>query len=208
MRARAERTLAAYKKTLIPARRLLLNRFEFVDYAMKVVGVGSVGTFCGIVLLMSGNGDPLFLQFKQARQSVLEPYCGTSPFGHSGQRVVVGQRVMQAASDIFLGWATGTGADKRHFFFRQLSDAKIKPVVEIMKPMSLKSYAGLCGRALARAHARSGDPAVLSGYMGKSAAFEDALADFSFAYADQNERDHVALLAAIRSGRVEALAEG
>jgi uncharacterized protein (DUF2252 family) len=204
MRELAKKGLADYRETLIPARRLLLDRFEMVDYAMKVVGVGSVGTFCGILLLMSGNGDPLFLQFKQARQSVLEPYCGASPFGHAGQRVVMGQRLMQAASDIFLGWVTGAGAGQRHFFLRQLSDAKIKPVVEIMKPINLKNYAGLCGKVLARAHARSGDPAVLTGYMGRSTAFEDALADFGVAYADQNERDHAALLNAIRSGRVEA----
>jgi hypothetical protein len=178
-----------------------------VDYAIKVVGVGSVGTMCGILLLMSGNGDPLFLQFKQARQSVLEPYCGLSPFGHPGQRVVMGQRCMQAASDIFLGWTTGTGAAKRTFFIRQLSDAKIKPVIEIMKEANLKGYAGLCGRALARAHSRSGDAAVLTGYMGKSTAFEDALADFSMAYADQNEKDHAALLDAIRAGRIEARSE-
>lgn len=203
----ATKTLDVYRQTLLPSRRLLLDRFEVVDYAMKVVGVGSVGTFCGILLLMSGNGDPLFLQFKEARQSVLEPYCGASPFGHPGQRVVMGQRAIQAASDIFLGWATGTGSQKRHFFFRQLSDAKIKPVVEIMKEANLKSYARLCGMALARAHARSGDAAVLTGYMGKSAAFEDALADFSVAYANQNERDHAALVAAVRNGRIEAAIE-
>ena len=203
----AKKSLSEYRKTLIPARRLLIDRFELVDYAIKVVGVGSVGTLCGILLMMSGGGDPLFLQFKQARQSVLEPYCGASPFGHSGQRVVVGQRAMQAASDIFLGWTTGTGVDKRHFFIRQLSDAKIKPVIEIMKPMNLKNYAHLCGITLARAHARSGDVAVLSGYLGKSTAFEDALADFSVAYADQNERDHAALLTAIREGKLEAHAE-
>lgn len=207
MREVAEKTLANYRETLIPSRRLLLDRFEVVDYAIKVVGVGSVGTFCGILLLMSGNGDPLFLQFKEARQSVLEPYCGASPFGHAGQRVVVGQRVMQAASDIFLGWATGAGAAKRHFFIRQLSDAKIKPVVEIMKAVNLKNYARLCGMALARAHARSGDAAVLTGYLGKSTAFEDALADFGQAYADQNERDHAALVAAVRNGRIEARTE-
>ena len=207
MREHAVKSLVAYKKTLIPARRLLLDRFEVVDYAIKVVGVGSVGTFCGILLLMSGNGDPLFLQFKQARQSVLEPYCGASTADHSGQRVVVGQRIMQAASDMFLGWTTGTGEGKRQFFIRQLSDAKIKPVVEIMKEANLKSYARLCGRALARAHARSGDAAVLTGYMGKSTAFEDALADFSVAYADQNERDHAALVAAVRSGKIEAQME-
>jgi uncharacterized protein (DUF2252 family) len=204
MRELARKSLLEYRQSLIPARRLLLDRFEMVDYAIKVVGVGSVGTFCGILLMMSGNGDPLFLQFKEARQSVLEPYCGASPFGHAGQRVVVGQRAMQAASDIFLGWTTGTGAYKRHFFIRQLSDAKIKPVVEIMKEINLKNYARLCGWALARAHARTGDAAVLTGYMGKSTAFEDALTDFSVAYADQNERDHAALLKAIRAGRIEA----
>ena len=156
---------------------------------------------------MSGNGDPLFLQFKEARQSVLEPYCGASPFGHAGERVVAGQRAMQAASDIFLGWTTGPGEHHRHFFIRQLSDAKIKPVVEIMKAANLKGYARLCGMALARAHARTGDAAVLTGYMGKSSAFEDALADFSVAYADQNERDYDALVAAVRSGKIEAHVE-
>jgi hypothetical protein len=169
---------------------------------MKVVGVGSVGTFCGIVLLMSGKGDPLFLQFKQARQSVLESYAGASPFNHSGQRVIVGQRLMQAASDMFLGWYTGR--EGRHLYVRQLADAKIKPVIEIMKVQNVLAYAGLCGWALARAHARSGDAVVLSGYLGSSSAFEDAIADFSVAYADQNERDHAALVSAVRAGRVEA----
>lgn len=197
-------TLQGYKKSLSPGVSLLLDRFAVVDVAFKVVGVGSVGTACGIVLLMSGKGDPLFLQFKQARQSVLEPYCGASPWGHAGQRVVVGQRAMQAAGDMFLGWTTGTGERKIQFYVRQLSDAKIKPVIEIMKPVNLKGYAGLCGRVLARAHARTADPVVLTGYLGKSIAFEDALADFSVAYADQNERDHAALLGAIRSGRIEA----
>ncbi len=186
---------------------MLLDRFAVVDVAYKVVGVGSVGTACGIILLMSGKGDSLFLQFKQARQSVLEPYCGASPWKHAGQRVVVGQRAMQAAGDMFLGWATGTGEGKRQFYFRQLNDAKIKPVIEIMKPTNLKNYAGLCGKVLARAHARTGDPAVLTGYMGRSTAFEDALADFSIAYADQNERDHAALMKAIRSGRIVAQTE-
>ena len=197
-------TLQGLKRNLGVGVSMLLNRFTVVDVAFKVVGVGSVGTACGIMLLMSGEGDPLFLQFKQARQSVLEPYCGANPYEHAGQRVVVGQRVMQTAGDIFLGWTTGVGKNKYQFYVRQLSDAKIKPVIEMMKPMHLKNYAGLCGRALARAHARSGDPAVLTGYMGKSTAFEDALADFSVAYAEQNERDHAALLDAIRSGRVEA----
>jgi hypothetical protein len=172
--------------------------------AFKVVGVGSVGTFCAICLYMSGGGDPLFIQIKEARQSVLEPYAGASSFTHPGQRVVVGQRLMQAASDLFLGWFTSTGSGNRQFYARQLRDAKVKPVVEMMKPSDMASYAELCGRALARAHARSADAAVLSGYMGKSSAFEDALADFSVAYADQNERDHAQLIGAIRAGRVPA----
>ena len=200
-------TLDEYKKNVSLGVRWLVERFAVVDVAYKVVGVGSVGTICGIILLMSGQGDPLFLQFKQARQSVLEPYCGASPFEHAGQRVVVGQRAMQTASDMFLGWATGTGKLHRHFYLRQLNDAKIKPVIEIMKPINLKNYAGLCGRVLARAHARTGDPVVLTGYMGKSTAFEDALVDFSIAYAKQNERDHAALLAAVRNGKIEAQSE-
>jgi hypothetical protein len=200
-------TLQGLKKNLSLGVSLLLNRFTVVDVAFKVVGVGSVGTACGIMLLMSGKGDSLFLQFKQARQSVLEPYCGASPLEHAGQRVAIGQRAIQAAGDMFLGWTTGTGKLKIQYYVRQLSDAKIKPVIEIMKPLTLKNYAGLCGRVLARAHARTVDPVVLTGYLGKSTAFEDALADFSVAYADQNERDHAALIKAIRSGRVEARTE-
>src|SRR5512136_59768 len=201
-RATAEASLADYLKSLPPERRVLLDRYTMTDVAVKVVGVGSVGTWCGIALMMSGKGDPLFLQFKQARQSVLEPYAGASPFNHSGQRVVVGQRLMQAASDMFLGWYTGL--EGRQFYVRQLADAKIKPVIELMKRQNLLAYAGLCGWALARAHARSGDAAVLTGYLGASTAFEDAIADFGAAYADQNERDHAALVAAVRSGKVEA----
>jgi len=203
-RAILERSMGGYLASLPAERRVLLSRYVLVDMAFKVVGVGSVGTFCGLALFMSGNGDPLFLQFKQARQSVLEPYAGPSPYQHSGERVVVGQRLMQAAGDMFLGWFTGTGKYAMQFFGRQLRDAKIKPVVEVMGASELKEYARLCGRALARAHARSGDAAVLSGYMGRSSTFEEALADFSVAYADQNERDHAALLDAIRAGRVEA----
>jgi uncharacterized protein (DUF2252 family) len=200
----ANKTLIDYRKNVNYGVSLLLSRFEIVDAAFKVVGVGSVGTMCGIILLVSGLGDPLFLQFKQARQSVLEPYCGASPFEHAGQRVVIGQRLMQTAGDMFLGWTTGAGKFKRHFYIRQLSDAKIKPVIEIMKPTNLKDYARLCGQVLARAHARSGDPVLLTGYMGRSTAFEDALADFGVAYAEQNAKDHACLLDAIRSGRLEA----
>jgi uncharacterized protein (DUF2252 family) len=205
--ADAEHSIAAYLASLSPEKSVLLERYKLVDVAIKVVGVGSVGTYCGIALFISGNGDPLFLQMKQARQSVLEPFAGASPFAHAGQRVVVGQRLMQAAGDMFLGWYTGMNEMKIQFYVRQLRDAKIKPVVEIMKPANLKGYAGLCGQALARAHARSGDAAVLAGYLGKSTAFEDAMADFGQAYAVQNERDHAALLEAIRSGRVEARME-
>jgi len=201
------KSVDGYRESLSPDKRLLLDRYHFVDAAVKVVGVGSVGTFCGIFLFISGNGEPLFLQFKQARQSVLEPYVGASPYTHAGQRVVVGQRLMQTAGDMFLGWTTGAGAKSRQFFLRQLSDAKVKPVVEIMKPSHLVSYAHLCGRALARAHARSGDVVIMASYMGKSNAFEDALATFSEAYADQNEQDHAALVAAVRAGRIQAQVE-
>jgi uncharacterized protein (DUF2252 family) len=197
-------SLDSYIASLSPERQILLSRYELKDVAFKVVGVGSVGTFCAICLFMSGGGDPLFIQTKEARQSVLEQYAGASSFAHHGQRVVVGQRLMQAAGDLFLGWFTSTGSAQRHFYVRQLRDAKVKPIVEMMKPSDMASYAELCGRALARAHVRSGDAAILSGYMGKSAAFEDALADFSVAYADQNERDHAQLIEAIRAGRVPA----
>jgi len=200
--------MADYMNSLSPDKYILLSRYQLEDVAFKVVGVGSVGTFCGIALLVSGNGDPLFLQFKQARPSVLEPYAGASPYAHAGQRVVVGQKLMQAAGDMFLGWCTGTGRrEGMHFYVRQLKDAKIKPVVEVMSPFNLKNYATLCGQALAQAHTSSGDVAVLSGYMGQSSAFEDAMADFGVAYADQNERDYTALVAAVRDGRIEAKAE-
>lgn len=193
----------SYLSSLSPERQLLVSRYQLADTAFKVVGVGSVGTACGIALFISGNGNSLFLQFKQARQSVLEPYAGASPYQHAGQRVVVGQRVMQAASDMFLGWYTASKSGNQ-LYVRQLRDAKIKPIVEIMSAADLKGYAGLCGRVLARAHARSADAAVLTGYLGKSNAFEEAIADFSIAYADQNERDYASLMAAIRSGKIDA----
>ena len=190
-----------YRRTLPPERRILLDRFEAVDVAVKVVGVGSVGTYCGIILFVSGSGDPLFLQFKEARTSVIEPYVGASVYKHHGQRVVVGQRLMQSASDIFLGWTQGP---KRDFYIRQLRDAKISPDVSIMKPMNLRNYGKLCGHTLARAHAKSGDALLLGAYLGKSDAFPDAMTSFAVEYADQNERDHQALVRAVRSGRVQA----
>jgi uncharacterized protein (DUF2252 family) len=207
-RSVTQQGMADYKASLSPDKHVLLDRYELSDVAFKVVGVGSVGTFCGIALLMSGNGDPLFLQFKQARPSVLEPYAGASPYAHAGQRVVVGQKLMQAAGDMFLGWSTGKGRrEGMHFYVRQLKDAKIKPVVEVMNPFNLKNYATLCGQALAQSHTSSGDVVVLSGYMGQSSAFEDAMADFGVAYADQNERDYTALVEAVRNGRIEARSE-
>jgi uncharacterized protein (DUF2252 family) len=197
-----QRAFDDYRDTLQAERRVLLDRFEVVDAAVKVVGVGSVGTYCGIMLMVSGNGDPLFLQFKEARQSVIEPYIGIVPYKHHGQRVVVGQRLMQAASDMFLGWTQGP---TRQFYVRQLRDAKISPQVEVMRVPNLRRYGRLCAHTLARAHARSGDAVLLSAYLGKGDAFADAIASFSAAYADQNERDHAALVKAVRSGRVEAV---
>jgi uncharacterized protein (DUF2252 family) len=200
-------SMRRYRESLAPERRPLFDRYEFADAAIKAVGVGSVGTYCGIVLMMSGNGDPLFLQFKEARTSVLEPYAGASPYEHRGQRVVVGQRLMQSASDMFLGWMTGAGEQARHFYVRQLRDVKFKPVVEIMSPGNLMDYAELCGKALARAHCRSGDAVVLSGYLGSGSVFEESLADFAVDYAAQNELDHAALKQAVRDGRVKATIE-
>ncbi|WP_430392164.1 DUF2252 domain-containing protein [Dyella sp. 20L07] len=193
---------ADYRASLSPERRVLLDRFEVIDSAVKVVGVGSVGTYCGIVLMVSGSGDPLFLQFKEARQSVIDPFINKNIYPHQGQRVVAGQRLMQSASDIFLGW---TESPTRQFYIRQLRDAKISPQVELMKPANLRRYGRLCAHTLARAHARSGDAVLLAAYLGKSDAFADAMAAFSVAYADQNERDHAATVKAVRAGRIEAV---
>ena len=203
-RKTVEKSFLRYKESLQHSVRQLLDRYELVDIARKVVGVGSVGTTCGILLLESGAGDPLFLQFKEAGASVLERYVCAAPYEHHGERVVRAQRLMQSASDMFLGWLTGAGKGHRSFYIRQLNDVKLKPQVELAVPNSAKVYARYCGRALARAHCRSGDAVLLSAYMGDSNAFEDAIADFAVAYADQTERDHQALLAAVRAGRVEA----
>lgn len=194
-----------YLESLLPARRLLLERYRVVDVAMKVVGVGSVGTECGVILLMSGNGDSLFLQYKQAMASALEAYAGISPYPNHAQRVVIGQQIMQTASDLFLGWTQGD--DGRCFYIRQLRDVKVKPVIEGMRSGSMRNYAKACGWALARAHARSADAVTLSGYLGSGEAFEDAVSEFAVHYADQAERDHALLRRAIRTGRIEALSE-
>ena len=194
-----------YRETLPHDRRVLYDRYQCVDVAVKVVGVGSVGTVCGVALLLADDDDPLFLQFKQANASVLEPYAGKSLYENHGQRVVVGQRLMQSSSDIFLGWTAGRFG--RNFYLRQLRDAKVKPMVEIFKPKHMVEFAGFCGHALADAHARSGDSAMLSGYLGNADNFDQAIADFAVAYADQTERDHAALADAVRSGKVEAVSD-
>jgi uncharacterized protein (DUF2252 family) len=195
--------LESYKRTLQEDRRHLLERYRFVDAARKVVGVGSVGTRAYVVLLEGRDrDDPLFLQVKEAGPSVLENYVESSNYEHHGHRVVAGQRLMQAASDIFLGWFRGT--EGRDFYWRQLKDMKGSAKVETMSPDELVLYARLCGWALARAHARSGDRVQIAAYLGKSERFDVAVADFAQAYADQNERDHAALLAAVKSGRVPA----
>jgi uncharacterized protein (DUF2252 family) len=200
----ARALMERYRLSLAPERRLLFDRFVLTDVAMKVVGVGSVGTRCAVALYMSGEDHPLFLQIKEARASVLEPYAGAAPFEHAGERVVFCQRLMQAASDVFLG---PTHGPIRPFYVRQLRDAKVAPDLTLMNAQNLINYAGACGWALARAHKRSGDAAMLTGYMGSSDAFEDAVKGFAQAYAAQNEADHDALVAAVRSGRVRAQKE-
>ena len=197
---------AHYRETMQDDRRRLLDRFKLMDMAIKVVGVGSVGTFCGIMLLMASEHDPLFLQFKQARPSVLAPYAGKSLHANDGQRIVHGCRMMQSASDLFLGWTEGDAG--RHFYIRQLKDMKIKPLVEIFTPGIMLEYAELCGWTLAHAHARSGEPVKISGYLGKSDKFDKAVAAFSIAYADQSERDHEVLVKAVRAGKLEVFVEG
>jgi uncharacterized protein (DUF2252 family) len=195
----------AYRSTLQDDRRHLLERFQVVDVARKVVGVGSVGTRAFIVLLQGRDQqDPLFLQVKEASASVLEDHLPKSRYHQPGERVVQGQRMMQAASDIYLGWTKGVEKN-RFLYWRQLRDMKGSAVVESMTPVSLGLYAQFCGETLARAHARSGDPVAIAAYLGTKDRFDRAIVDFSERYADQNERDYDAFCAAIRSGRLEAL---
>lgn len=203
--ARLKQAFSLYRETMQEDRRLLLDRFKLMDIAIKVVGVGSVGTYCGIMLLMASEHDPLFLQFKHARPSVLEAYAGTSLHSNHGQRIVHGCRMMQSASDLFLGWTKG--AEGRQFYVRQLKDMKVKPMVEIFTPSVMLEYASLCGWTLAHAHARSGEPAKISGYLGESDKFDRAIADFSVAYANQTERDHEELMKAVRAGELEIFVE-
>jgi uncharacterized protein (DUF2252 family) len=199
-------SINSYRESLPADRRVLFDRYEFVDNAIKVVGVGSVGTICGIALFFAAENDPLFLQVKEARQSVLEPYSQfINSESSNGARVVVGQRIMQAASDIFLGHYVGdTG---RHFYVRQLRDVKVKPLVEIFDPRHMLGFARNCGWALARAHAKSGDPAIIAGYIGKGSVFPNAIAQFADAYMKQNLADHARMGEAIKAGTIEAHAE-
>jgi uncharacterized protein (DUF2252 family) len=198
--------VGAYAESLEPERRVLLDRYQFVDMARKVVGVGSVGTRAWMLLLLEDGDQPLFLQAKEAGASVLEAFVGESEFDNSGQRVVVGQRLMQAVSDIFLGWVRVTGLDgeRRDFYLRQLRDWKGSAEVETMVPAGMKAYGQVCGWTLARAHARSGDRVALAAYLGGGEAFDVAVREFAVAYADQNERDHLALVAAVDSGAIKA----
>ncbi|MFN5320064.1 MAG: DUF2252 domain-containing protein [Planctomycetota bacterium] len=199
------RAFVQYRETLAEDRRLLLDRFRFVDFALNVVGAGSGGTLCGIILLMAGDEDPLFLQVKQARPSVLEAFAGKSAHRNNGQRIVHGCRMLQSASDPFLGWTEGQRG--RQFYVRQLKDMKIKPQVEICTPHAMLQYAERCGWTLAHAHARSGEPAKISGYLGKGDKFDEAIADFSSQYADQCERDYELVSKAAKRGKLEVLLE-
>jgi uncharacterized protein (DUF2252 family) len=196
---------ANYRESLAEHVRTLFDRYQFCDLAMKVVGVGSVGTQCAIALFMASDDDPIFLQVKEAKASVLEPYAGKSLHASHGERVVVGQRLMQSASDLFLGW--GKGANRRDYYVRQLRDMKMSAIIEDFSAADLRAYGSVCGWALARAHARSGDAAMIAGYMGSSEVFDDALCDFAVEYADQTERDYKAFVKAVREGRVKATME-
>jgi uncharacterized protein (DUF2252 family) len=193
--------LAKYRATLPADRRALLERFELVDVAIKVVGVGSVGTRCAVVLLMAGDDDSLFLQLKEARASVLEPYTRRSRYRNHGERVVEGQRLMQAASDLFLGWSRDPTL-RVDFYVRQLRDCKTAANIDTMDYAHLTDYARHCGAVLARAHAKTGDAAAISGYIGQSDALDTALARFAAAYADQTEQDFERLKTAAQNGRI------
>ena len=207
IRADMAELLAAYRESLVSDRRRLFDQYRFVDMARKVVGVGSVGTRAWILLFQGLNGqDPLFLQAKQAQSSVLEQYAGVSEYTNHGERVVAGQRLMQTSSDIFLGWQRTNGPDgvDRDYYLRQLRDWKASAEVEGSVPAGMAVYGQVCGWTLARAHARSGDRVAIGAYLGKSNAFEESVAEFSAAYADQNDKDHALLRHAIDNGGIEA----
>jgi uncharacterized protein (DUF2252 family) len=196
-----------YRQTLQPDRRVLVESFEIVDMAHKVVGVGSVGTRCFVMYLRGrDDGDPLFLQIKEAQESVLEPHVGHSVYQNHGRRVVEGQRLMQSSSDIFLGWdrAADANGESRDFYVRQLWDGKLSANVDVMEPEVLEVYGEICASTLARAHARSGDRIAIASYLGKGPSFDRAMARFASSYADQNQRDYETVVAAIEAGELEA----
>ena len=200
-----QRGVEQYRQSLDESRRFLLDRYRLEDYAMRVVGIGSVGTRCFVALLVCDDRNPLLLQIKEARQSVLAPFAEPSPYTNQGQRVVAGQRMIQAASDIFLGWLRAH--DGHDYYVRQLRDMKYSAPIEKLEACGLDRYADLCGWALARAHARSGDAAAIGGYLGGGDQFDLAIGKFAVAYADQTEQDHAALVHAQRAGRIVADAE-
>jgi uncharacterized protein (DUF2252 family) len=201
-----QEALDQYRLSLPDERRVLFDRYSLADVVVKAVGIGSVGTFCFAGLFFSAENHPLLLQFKQACPSVLEPYAGKSRYENHGQRVVVGQRLIQSASDIFLGWTRGRKG--RDFFIRQLRDMKMSAQIEAgASAKQAMLYAEMCGRTLAHSHAKSGDAALISGYLGKSDDFDQAVGEFAMAYADQTIKDHEALVKAVRAGSIEALIE-
>lgn len=195
-----ENIIKTYRASLLSDRRELFDRYQPVDAVIKVVGVGSVGTRCLVALLLADNNDPLFLQIKEARRSVLEKPHGKSKYAHQGERIVNGQRLMQAATDIFIGWTSG--GKGKDYYVRQLRDQKVSAELETMKKKTLVAYAGLCGWALARAHSKGGDAAMVAGYVGKSERLDDGMESYALAYADQVERDFASFKKAIRTGRL------
>ena len=196
------RMFRQYRETLPAERRVILDRYHILDVARKVVGVGSVGTRCAVVLLMADEHDPLLLQFKEAFPSVLERYAGKSRYSNHGERVVSGQRMLQSASDLFLGWTRDE--EGRSYYFRQLRDMKMKIDLESMTKSDWLEYVEICGWTLARAHARTGDAALIGGYLGKNDVFDSSLEKFATAYANQAERDHASLVKAIKAGQLRA----
>jgi uncharacterized protein (DUF2252 family) len=199
-----KQAIEQYSETLQEDRQSLVRRYRLEDVAIKVVGIGSVGTLCAVALMIAPDNEPLILQIKEARSSVLQPYVGKSEYTNQGRRVVAGQRIAQSASDIFLGWSELEG---RHIYIRQLRDTKVKPEPELWEAPQMLENAEVMGAALARAHARTGDAATIRGYLGSRDTFETALADFSVAYADQVQKDYEKLLTAIASGRLPATSD-
>jgi uncharacterized protein (DUF2252 family) len=197
--------IALYRESLPEHVRVLFDRFHLCDLAIKAVGVGSVGTWCAVGLFMAADDDPIFLQVKEARASVLEPHAGKSLHQNHGERVVAGQRLMQSASDMFLGWTRGI--NNRDFYLRQLRDVKISAIIEDWDITTLRAYGRVCAWALARAHARSGDAARIAGYLGSNSTFDDAVCEFAVEYADQNQRDFRGFIKAVREGRIKVITE-